>query len=154
MIYPDSVLVTYIQSPSHPLEIFLYPLTCTPKINTLHTAWQIPFAKCVQLFLQPRRPQHLVQTLFNPKTLLYNAPLWVITNDHITLNLYVIVDKGYYRLTFRNLHFGVGIWWRNRKWEQFSENQNFCKIFGHKTICLNWCLNSKITTLFIAELYS
>ena len=26
-IYLGSILVTYIQSPSHPLEIFLYPLT-------------------------------------------------------------------------------------------------------------------------------
>ena len=54
---------------------------CTPKIKTLYPIWLIPFAKCIQLFLQPRRPQHLVQSLFNPKTLLYNPSLWVNYNQ-------------------------------------------------------------------------
>ena len=73
VIYPGSVLVTYIQSPSLPLEIFLYPWLCTPKINTLHTTWQISFAKCVQLLLQPREQTPPCKPLFyTKKTLLYN----------------------------------------------------------------------------------
>jgi len=35
----------------------------------------------------------------------------------------------------------------------FLKSEFFNRVFGQKTIDFNWCLNTKITTLFIAELY-
>jgi len=66
----------------------------TPKINTLYTTWQIPFSKCIQLFLQTKKTQHLAQPLFNPKTLLYNLSLWVNTINPISLESVCDCEQG------------------------------------------------------------
>ena len=52
----------------------------------------------------------------------------------------MIVDKGYYRWTFRNLHNKVGIGEETESENKFSENQNFDRVFGQKTFDIDWCL--------------
>ena len=49
----------------------------------------------------------------------------------------MIVDKGYYRWTFINLHNRVGIGEEIESGNKFSKKQNFEQSFGQKTFDLD-----------------
>ena len=57
----------------HPKSTHCIPLDKSPLSNLYNSSYKL------------RRRQYLVQPLFNPKTLLYNAPLWVTTIYPISL---------------------------------------------------------------------
>ena len=112
--YPVSILVTYVQSPNNPLQIFLILILIHPKINFLYTTWQITFGKSVQLFSAPRRRQLLyTSSLHQEDTLVQLFSLNDYNESYKTWNLYVIVNKVSYRWTLRILHTGIRIMWRN-----------------------------------------
>ena len=128
-IYLGSVFVTYIQYLSHPLEIFLYPLTLyTQNQHLAHHLTNSLCQICTTLLITKKTTTPYTNSL-QPETLLYNAPLWVITIDAISLESVCVVDKGSYRWTLKNLHYRVGIWMKNWKWKQFSEKQIFQQSF-------------------------
>jgi len=66
----------------------------------------------------------------------------------------VVVDKGSYRWTFRNLHNRIGIGEEKESGNKFQKNKILNKVLGQKTFDLNWCILPRITYLFIAEIHS
>ena len=51
------------------------------------------------------------------------------------------MDKGYYRLTFRDLHKIVGIGEETESEKIGFKEPEFWQNFGQKTIDLNWCFS-------------
>ena len=63
------------------------------------------------------------------------------------MNQYVIVDKGYRMLTFRNLHKRVGIGEETESGKTVFREPEFWQSFGQKTIDLNWYVKPTFSSI-------
>ena len=135
-IYPGSVLVTYVQSPSNPLEIFLILILIHPKINTLYTTWQNTLCQICTTFLNTKK----------------TTTLWMITMNSITLKTCTWLWTRY--LIGELLEFftkELELCKEMKVKTSFLQNRIFNRALDRKLIFFNWCIHPRTTSLFIVK---
>ena len=111
--YPSLILVTYVQAPSSPLEIYLILILIHQKSIPFTPLDKITFANLYNSSLYQEDNNLYNSSQYQEDTLVQLFSLNDYKVSYKSWNLYVIVNKVSYKRTLRILHNGIGIVLRN-----------------------------------------